>query len=118
MCSAKDLQFRYGAQDLLALIHRARSRRRFRSSNLVGAGRDHSDRIHLLVAGLPQRLVRVSRFALRRAAIHNGPAAFSNLTGERMKLQCKLSAALCLVLTLALPIIAQTTAAPAPTTLS
>src|SRR5258708_32222226 len=35
-----------------------------------------------------------------------------------MKLQWKLSAALCLVLTLALPGIAQTAAAPAPTTLS
>ena len=35
-----------------------------------------------------------------------------------MKLQCKISAALCLVLTLALPTIAQTATAPAPTTLS
>ena len=35
-----------------------------------------------------------------------------------MKLQCKVSAALCLVLTLALASIAQTAAAPAPTTLS
>ena len=50
----------YGAQDLLALVQRARARRRFHSSDLVGSGRDHSDRIHLVVAGLPQRLVRVS----------------------------------------------------------
>src|SRR6266853_6183879 len=49
----------YGAQDILALIHRARARRRFHSAAVVGSGRDHSDRIHLLVAGLPQRLVRV-----------------------------------------------------------
>jgi uncharacterized damage-inducible protein DinB len=35
-----------------------------------------------------------------------------------MRLQCKISAALCLILSLALPSIAQTAAAPAPTTLS
>jgi len=56
----KTYNLEYGAQDLLALIHRARARRRFHSAALVGPGGDHSDRIHLVVAGLPQRLVRVS----------------------------------------------------------
>src|SRR6267143_1576583 len=56
----KTYNLEYGAEDLLALIHRARPGRRFRSADLVGSRRDHSDRIHLVVAGLPQRLVRVN----------------------------------------------------------
>src|SRR5260370_41591120 len=56
----KDLQSGYGAQDLLDFLHRAWARRRFRAAALVGAGRDRSYRLCLVVGGLPPRLVRVT----------------------------------------------------------
>jgi len=57
------------------------------------------------------------RFALCPASIHNCPRIF-NLTGAVMKIQSKFSAVLCLVLTLALASVAQTTTTSAPATLS
>src|SRR5271157_2287560 len=58
------------------------------------------------------------RFALCRAAIHNDPTGSPISQGQRMKIQWKFSAALCLVVTLSLASIAQTAAVPAMTTLS
>ncbi len=63
----------YGAQGLLDFLRRARARRRCSSAALVGASRQHSHLLRLLVDRLSQWLVRIisssCRFAFSGTAI-------------------------------------------------
>ena len=60
MRDAKDLQSRYGAQNLLGFNDRARAARRCGSAIVVGGGRDDPNHLLLVVDRLPQWLVRVN----------------------------------------------------------
>lgn len=53
------LKWRYAAQNILDLLHSPGPHRRYGASSRVGAGRDDSHRLRMLVVRLPQRLVLV-----------------------------------------------------------
>jgi hypothetical protein len=77
----KDLQFNYGAQDLLAYSDRSRTRRRFCLAPLVGNRCDDPTRLRILVGSLPQRLVRLGmcpRFAPAVWALTWAPSREAN----------------------------------------
>jgi len=57
--SGLDVDSEFGTKDLLAAVYDAGRRRRFRSADVVGAGRDHPDLRALLVGGVQEQLVRL-----------------------------------------------------------